>query len=171
LLPWHEYECTGYEEYVEDIDVTDELIEDHKKHGEGKPLNEEWALNPILLGFASGGRVKSDSVLLDVEAVAADPIEAGEGGVELFAEILLEAEAVSLNEATWCRATIVSVPHSTADAAPVQTAPQPVSSHRLLHQCKPQCLHRTSRQRSTPCTQGGRYRTVTFLPSMQMDPQ
>jgi hypothetical protein len=44
LLPWHEYECTGFEEYVQDIDVTDEIIEDHKKHGEGKPLNEEWAL-------------------------------------------------------------------------------------------------------------------------------
>src|SRR6516164_6901519 len=39
------------------------------------------------------------TVTLDVEAVAADPIEAGEGGVELFAEILLEARAVALNEA------------------------------------------------------------------------
>src|SRR6516165_1299006 len=39
------------------------------------------------------------TVPLDVEAVAADPIEAGEGGVELFAEIFLEAGAVALNEA------------------------------------------------------------------------
>ena len=39
------------------------------------------------------------TVPLDVEAVAADPIEAGEGGVELFAEVLLEAGSVALNEA------------------------------------------------------------------------
>ena len=39
------------------------------------------------------------TVPLDVEAVAADPIEAGEGSVELFAEIFLEAGAVALNEA------------------------------------------------------------------------
>ena len=45
------------------------------------------------------------TVPLDVEAVAADPVEAGEGGVELFAEILREAGAVALNEAIWCRAT------------------------------------------------------------------
>ena len=36
---------------------------------------------------------------LEVEAVAADPVEAGERGVELFAEILREAGAVALNEA------------------------------------------------------------------------
>jgi len=39
------------------------------------------------------------TVPLDVEAVATDPIEASEGGVELFAEILREAGAVALNEA------------------------------------------------------------------------
>ena len=39
------------------------------------------------------------TVPLDVEAVTADPIEAGERGVELFAEILREAGAVALNEA------------------------------------------------------------------------
>ena len=39
------------------------------------------------------------AVPLEVEAVAADPVEAGEGGVELFAEILREAGAVALNEA------------------------------------------------------------------------
>ena len=39
------------------------------------------------------------TVPLDVETVAADPVEAGEGGVELFAEILREAGAVALNEA------------------------------------------------------------------------
>ena len=39
------------------------------------------------------------TVPLDVEAVAADPVEAGEGSVELFAEILREARAVALNEA------------------------------------------------------------------------
>src|SRR5215831_10947985 len=39
------------------------------------------------------------TVPLDVEAVAADPVEAGEGGVELFAEILREAGTVALNEA------------------------------------------------------------------------
>lgn len=36
---------------------------------------------------------------LEVEAIAADPVEAGAGGVELFAEILWEAGAVALNEA------------------------------------------------------------------------
>lgn len=39
------------------------------------------------------------TVPLDVEAIAADPVEAGERGVELFAEILREARAVTLNEA------------------------------------------------------------------------
>ena len=36
---------------------------------------------------------------LDVEAITADPVEAGERGVELFAEIFREAGAVALNEA------------------------------------------------------------------------
>jgi hypothetical protein len=31
LLPWHEYECTGYEDYVVDVDVTDEVREEFKK--------------------------------------------------------------------------------------------------------------------------------------------
>ena len=35
---------------------------------------------------------------LDVEAIAADPVEASERGVELFAEILGKAGAVALNE-------------------------------------------------------------------------
>lgn len=39
------------------------------------------------------------TVPLDVEAIATDPVEAGEGGVEFFAEILREAGAVALNEA------------------------------------------------------------------------
>jgi len=39
------------------------------------------------------------TVPLDVEAVVADPVEAAEGSVELFAEILREAGAVALNEA------------------------------------------------------------------------
>ncbi len=39
------------------------------------------------------------TVPLGVEAVAADPVEAGEGGVELFAEILREAGAIALNKA------------------------------------------------------------------------
>ena len=38
------------------------------------------------------------TVPLDVEAIAADPVEAGERSVELFAEILWEAGAVALNE-------------------------------------------------------------------------
>src|SRR5665213_2325337 len=42
------------------------------------------------------------TVPLDVEAIAADPVEAGERGVELFAEILREAGAVALNEAIFC---------------------------------------------------------------------
>src|SRR5260370_17369353 len=39
------------------------------------------------------------AVPLEVEAIAADPVEAGEGRVELFAEILRETGAVALNEA------------------------------------------------------------------------
>lgn len=39
------------------------------------------------------------AVPLDIEAVAADPVEAGEGGVELLAEVFGEAGAVALNEA------------------------------------------------------------------------
>ena len=38
------------------------------------------------------------AVPLEIEAVAADPVEAGEGGVELLAEVLREAGAVALNE-------------------------------------------------------------------------
>lgn len=41
------------------------------------------------------------TVPLDVEAVAADPVETGEGGVELLAEVLWEAGAVALNEAVF----------------------------------------------------------------------
>jgi hypothetical protein len=36
---------------------------------------------------------------LEIESVAADPVKAGERGVELFAEILREARAVALDEA------------------------------------------------------------------------
>src|SRR5580693_9169249 len=39
------------------------------------------------------------AVPLEVEATAADPVEAGEGRVELVAEILREAGAVALDEA------------------------------------------------------------------------
>ena len=39
------------------------------------------------------------TVPLDVEAIATDPVEAGERGVELFAGILREAGTVALNEA------------------------------------------------------------------------
>ena len=39
------------------------------------------------------------AVPLDVEAIGTDPVEAGERGVELFAEILREAGAVALNQA------------------------------------------------------------------------
>jgi hypothetical protein len=55
---------------------------------------------------------------------------------------------------------------------PVQasTAPQPGSSHRLLHRCKRQCLHPARRGASTARAQGVRYRTVTakmFEPGLQ----
>lgn len=39
------------------------------------------------------------TVPLDVEAIAADPVEAGERCVELFAEVFREAGAVASNEA------------------------------------------------------------------------
>lgn len=46
LQPWHEYECTGIEdEYVVDVDVTDEVKADHEKYGEGRDLvafAQEW---------------------------------------------------------------------------------------------------------------------------------
>lgn len=32
MMPWHEYECTGYEEYLEDVDITDEVMESWNKH-------------------------------------------------------------------------------------------------------------------------------------------
>lgn len=41
LQPWHEYECTGIDdEYVIDVDVTDDLIADHAKYGKDKPFDE-----------------------------------------------------------------------------------------------------------------------------------
>ena len=36
---------------------------------------------------------------LDVEAVTTDPVEAGEGSIELLAEIFREAGAIALDEA------------------------------------------------------------------------
>jgi len=45
--------------------------------------------------------LSSVPVPLDIEAIAADPVEASEGGVKLFAEILREAGAVALNEAVF----------------------------------------------------------------------
>src|ERR1700742_1575210 len=36
---------------------------------------------------------------LDIEAVGLNPVESGEGSVELFAQVLREAGAVALNEA------------------------------------------------------------------------
>jgi len=38
------------------------------------------------------------TVPLDIEAVAADPIDTGEGGVEFLAEVIGEARAVTLQE-------------------------------------------------------------------------
>lgn len=31
LLPYHEYECTGYEEYLQDVDVTDEVLNEYNR--------------------------------------------------------------------------------------------------------------------------------------------
>lgn len=39
------------------------------------------------------------AVPLDVGAVVADPVEAGEGGVELFVEVLEEARTIALDKA------------------------------------------------------------------------
>jgi hypothetical protein len=39
------------------------------------------------------------AVPLEVEAITADPVEAGEGRVKFFAQILRETGAVALNEA------------------------------------------------------------------------
>lgn len=34
MLPYHEYECTGIEQYLQEVDETDEFIENHKEHPE-----------------------------------------------------------------------------------------------------------------------------------------
>jgi DNA-binding protein HU-beta len=48
------------------------------------------------------------------------------------------------------RQSTASGPRSNAGAAPGPTAPQLGSSHRLLHQCKRQCLHSAKRSRIIP---------------------
>jgi len=41
LAPYHEFECTGLDDqYIQDIDETEECREDYAKHGEGKPFLE-----------------------------------------------------------------------------------------------------------------------------------
>ena len=44
-------------------------------------------------------RFSGVAVPLEVEAITADPVEAGEGRIKLFAEILRETGAIALNEA------------------------------------------------------------------------
>lgn len=36
LLPYHEFECTGLDEYIVDVDETEKYLKDYEKHGEGK---------------------------------------------------------------------------------------------------------------------------------------
>ncbi len=40
LLPWHEYECTGIERYVVDVDVTEDIESNYAEYGKGRPLVE-----------------------------------------------------------------------------------------------------------------------------------
>lgn len=40
LLPYHEYECTGIEEYTVLLDETDEIKKDYEEYGDGKPFDE-----------------------------------------------------------------------------------------------------------------------------------
>lgn len=40
LLPYHEFECTGIEQYLQRIDITEEVKEYYEKYGEGKPFVE-----------------------------------------------------------------------------------------------------------------------------------
>lgn len=43
LQPWHEYECTGVDDqYVIDVDVTDEMRADFEKHGEEGQTFEDF---------------------------------------------------------------------------------------------------------------------------------
>lgn len=43
LLPFHEYECTGIEEYTEFVpEDMDKLKKDHKEYGGDNPLDDEW---------------------------------------------------------------------------------------------------------------------------------
>lgn len=39
LQPWHEFECTGEDdEYIEEVDVTEESLKEYEKYGEGEDL-------------------------------------------------------------------------------------------------------------------------------------
>ena len=40
LLPYHEFECTGIEQYLQRVDITEEVKEYYEKYGEGKSFEE-----------------------------------------------------------------------------------------------------------------------------------
>src|SRR5437868_14630382 len=79
------------------------------------------------------------TVPLDVEAIAADPVEAGERGVELFAEILRKAGAVALNEAIFGAVPLsqdidgiveLRRPDNGQEAGPQEVVDQPLAGGR-----------------------------------------
>ena len=40
MLPYHEYECTGIKEYLQKIDVTDEIKQEYEKYNKGETFDE-----------------------------------------------------------------------------------------------------------------------------------
>jgi hypothetical protein len=45
MMPWHEYECTGINQYLQEVDITEEILKEYEQYGEGKPFRswvEDW---------------------------------------------------------------------------------------------------------------------------------
>lgn len=40
MMPYHEYECTGIKEYLQKIDVTDEIKQEYEKYNKGETFDE-----------------------------------------------------------------------------------------------------------------------------------
>lgn len=56
LAPFHEYECTGrYDEFVVDVDVTEETLTDFEKHGKGESFSDWY------VGWTGGVIIKRNA--------------------------------------------------------------------------------------------------------------
>ena len=40
MMPYHEYECTGIKEYLQKIDITDEIKKEYEKYNKGESFDE-----------------------------------------------------------------------------------------------------------------------------------